>query len=62
MPAASELETMPDDKALETVLTRLLVFGGCCGDSGDSERGGGGACGGRGGGDGGVHGGGVMSR
>eukprot|EP00752_Nemacystus_decipiens_P008373 g7484.t2 len=74
MPSESELEAMPDDKALETVLTRLLVFGGC-GDGDDQDHGSGlgneksggdgvgdGFGGGRGGdGDGSVRGAGVMS-
>eukprot|EP00903_Cladosiphon_okamuranus_P013256 g12360.t2 len=42
MPAESELEAMSDAKALETVLSRLLVFGGCGGgDGGDGDADGG---------------------
>lgn len=54
MPAEAELEAMSDAKALEMVLTRLLVFGGCGGDGGgDGDNGNGGGLGGAGGGGGG---------
>lgn len=60
MPAESELEAMPDAKALETVLARLLVFGSCGGDD-DCDDGGGGCSDAGGGREGRVDGGGMMS-
>lgn len=43
MPAASDLEELPDGQALETVLSRLLVFGndGEGEDDGEEKVGGG---------------------
>lgn len=39
MPAASDLEELPDGQALETVLSRLLVFGTRAeGDDGGQEE------------------------